>query len=282
MGLCISGHSGRNYSNKSDLASSATSPNLRAASSHQPTLTSCGVSDEVNERPAKFSHFQLARRGENYTLRMVSLDVYQAERRHPMNAIKDRSDSVFPWVRVYHSKAGLDKCFEIDRNTVVKVAGFNGFTPNDEGTRHLYSAGTSQINMPVITDNMTACIAVACAAENLNDDSGERMPGAQVRVFHLLPFHHEELAPEQVLESLRGYLRNVRAQGLTIRVAMHGGDRKGDFSVSTAEALKELFAGEGIPLEFDETCSNRSSGTLLGAVILDDNSAHFIKHLVAV
>ncbi|KPB89914.1 Type III effector HopAF1 [Pseudomonas amygdali pv. lachrymans] len=66
-----------------------------------------------------------------------------------------------------------------------------------------------------------------------------------------------------------------------MRVAMHGGNTEGDFSVSTAQALKSLFADEGIPLEFDETCANRMDETLLGAVILDDNSTHFIKHLVA-
>ena len=54
--------------------------------------------------------------------------------------------------------------------------------------QHLYSAGTSQINVPVVTDNMTACIAVACDAENVDADTGERMQGAQVRVFHLAPF----------------------------------------------------------------------------------------------
>jgi hypothetical protein len=146
--------------------------------------------------------------------------------------------------------------------------------------QHLYSAGTSQINVPVVTDNMTACIAVACDAENVDADTGERMQGAQVRVFHLLPFCHEDLMPGEVLASIREYLQNARAQGLTMRVALHGGDREGDFSVSTADALKQLFADEGIPLEFDETCANRISDTLLVAVILDDNSTHFIKHLV--
>ncbi|KPW66462.1 Type III effector HopAF1 [Pseudomonas coronafaciens pv. garcae] len=46
--------------------------------------------------------------------------------------------------------------------------------------------------------------------------------------------------------------------------------------------MKKLFIDEEIPLEFDETCANRTSETLLGAVILADNSTHFIKHLVAV
>lgn len=45
--------------------------------------------------------------------------------------------------------------------------------------------------------------------------------------------------PEEVLASIRDYLQNARAQGLTMRVAMHGGDREGDFSVSTADALKQ-------------------------------------------
>ncbi|ATV19964.1 type III effector [Pseudomonas avellanae] len=278
MGLYISRPSSSSY--RENLETSASSPNTRPTFGHQPASTSYRASDEMNERPAKFSHFQLARRGGNYTLKMVSLDAYQAGRRHSGNAIKDRSESTFPWVRVYHSKTGLDYSFQIDRTTTVKVAGFNGLTPNDEGTRHLYSAGTSQINMPVVTDNMTACIAVACAAENVDADTGERMRGAQVRVFHLLPFCHEDLVPEEVLASIRDYLQNARAQGLTMRVAMHGGDREGDFSVSTADALKQLFADEGIPLEFDETCANRTSDTLLGAVILDDNSTHFIKHLV--
>ncbi|MFA0998396.1 MULTISPECIES: XopAF/AvrXv3 family type III secretion system effector [Pseudomonas syringae group] len=212
---------------------------------------------------------------------MVSLAAYQAERRHRGNLIKDRSQSILPWVQVYHSKKGLDYSFQIDRTTTVKVAGFNCSVPNDGGTRHLYSAGTSQINMPVIADNMSACIAVACAAENVDADTGERMPGAKVRVFHLLPFRREDLVPEEVLASVRDYLRDTKEQGLTMRVAMHGGNKEGDFSVSTAQALKGLFADEGIPLEFDETCANRTSETLLGAVILDDNSTHFIKHLVA-
>ncbi|RMM67665.1 hypothetical protein ALP12_200280 [Pseudomonas savastanoi pv. phaseolicola] len=63
----------------------------------------------MNERPAKFSHFQLARRGGNYALKMVSLDAYQAERRHSGNTIKDRSESTFPWVRVYHSKIDFER-----------------------------------------------------------------------------------------------------------------------------------------------------------------------------
>ncbi|WP_308460396.1 XopAF/AvrXv3 family type III secretion system effector [Pseudomonas syringae] len=212
---------------------------------------------------------------------MVSLAAYQAERRHRGNLIKDRSQSALPWVQVYHSETGLDYSFQIDRTTTVKVAGFNYNVPNDGKTRHLYSAGTSQVNMPVITDNMSACIAVACAAENVDAGTGERRPGAKVRVFHLFPFRRENLMPKQVLASVRDYLQDIKEQGLTMRAALHGGNREGDFSVSTAEALKSLFADEGIPLEFDETCANRTSETLLGAVILNDNSTRFIKHLVA-
>ncbi|WP_259639876.1 XopAF/AvrXv3 family type III secretion system effector [Pseudomonas syringae group genomosp. 3] len=279
MGLCISSSSGNRYNG--NIETPTSSPDVRAtAGGHRTASTSRGALDELSETPAKFSHYQLARRGGDYTLRMVSLSAYQAERRHVGDPIKDRSGSMFPWVRVYNKKTGLDYSFEIDRSTRVKVAGFNGLTPNDEETRHLYSAGTSQINMPVVTDKMTACIAVAIAAENVHADTGERMSGAKVRVFHLLPFCHEDLVPEQVLSSMRDYVRDTRALGLTMRVAMHGGDREGDFSLSTADALKELFASEGIPLEFDETCAGRSSDTLLGAVILDDNSTRFIKHLV--
>ncbi|MFB0157506.1 XopAF/AvrXv3 family type III secretion system effector [Xanthomonas euvesicatoria] len=206
---------------------------------------------------------------------------YQAERGHPGNSIKDRSGSLFPRVRVDGVDAGSPYSFEIDSSTTVKVAGFNCLTPNHEGTRHLYSTGTSQVNMPVVTDNMTACIAVACAAEKIDYYTGERMPGAQVRVFHLLPFNHEDLLPENVIASIRDYIYDVRANGLTMRVAMYGGDRDGDFSVSTAEALERLFESEGIPVEFNETCANRNSDALLGAVILNDNSTQFIKHLVA-
>ncbi|KAA8696738.1 XopAF/AvrXv3 family type III secretion system effector [Pseudomonas caricapapayae] len=283
MGLCISKHSGSSYSySDSDRWEVPVNPsNARSASSHQTASASYRASDEEDERPATFSHFQLARCGGDYTLSMVSLAAYQAERRHRGNLIKDRSQSILPWVQVYHSETGLDYSFQIDRTTTVKVAGFNCNVPNDGGTRHLYSAGTSQVNMPVIADNMSACIAVACAAENVDAGTGERRPGAKVRVFHLLPFRREDLMPEQVLASVRDYLRDIKEQGLTMRVALHGGNREGDFSVSTAEALKSLFADEGIPIEFDETCANRTSETLLGAVILNDNSTQFIKHLVA-
>ncbi|MCH5489590.1 XopAF/AvrXv3 family type III secretion system effector [Pseudomonas syringae] len=283
MGLCISKHSGSSYSySDSDRWEVPVNPsNARSASSHQTASASYRASDEEDERPATFSHFQLARCGGDYTLSMVSLAAYQAERRHRGNLIKDRSQSILPWVQVYHSETGLDYSFQIDRTTTVKVAGFNCNVPNDGGTRHLYSAGTSQVNMPVIADNMSACIAVACAAENVDAGTGGRRPGAKVRVFHLLPFRREDLMPEQVLASVRDYLRDIKEQGLTMRVALHGGNREGDFSVSTAEALKSLFADEGIPIEFDETCANRTSETLLGAVILNDNSTQFIKHLVA-
>ncbi|AVI86123.1 type III effector [Pseudomonas syringae pv. tomato] len=283
MGLCISKNSGSSYSySDSDRwEAPACPPNARSVSSHQTASASDIASGDVDERPATFSHFQLARCGGEYTLSMVSAAAYQAERRHRGNLIKDRSQSILPWVQVYHSKKGLDYSFKIDRTTTVKVAGFNCSIPNNRGTRHLYSAGTSQTNMPVIADNMSACIAVACAAENVDAGTGERRPGAKVRVFHLLPFRREDLVPEEVLASVRDYLRTTKEQGLTMRVAMHGGNTEGDFSVSTAQALKGLFANEGIPLEFDETCANRTSETLLGAVILDDNSTHFIKHLVA-
>lgn len=283
MGLCISKHSGSSYSysDRDHWEVPVNPSNVRAVSSHQTASASDRASDKVDERPATFSHFQLARCGEDYTLSMVSLAAYQAKRRHRGNLIKDRSQSALPWVQVYHSETGLNYSFQIDRTTTVKVAGFNYNVPNDGKTRHLYSAGTSQVNMPVIADNMSACIAVACAAENVDAGTGERRPGAKVRVFHLIPFRHEDLMPKQVLASVRDYLRDIKEQGLTMRAALHGGNREGDFSVSTAEALKSLFADEGIPLEFDETCANRTSETLLGAVILNDNSTQFIKHLVA-
>ncbi|WP_081023314.1 XopAF/AvrXv3 family type III secretion system effector [Pseudomonas amygdali] len=282
MGLCVSRNSGCGYSDSDSWGVPATPPSARAISSHQPASTSYRNSDEVDERPATFSHFQLALCGEEYTLARVSLADYQAKRRHFGNSIKDRSQSATPWVQVYHSETGLDYRFKIDRTTTVKVAGFNYSVPNDKGTRHLYSAGTSQVNMPVIAGDITACIAVACAAEKLDAGTGERMPGAKVRVFHLLPFRRQELVPEEVLASVRDYVRDTKDKGLTMRVAMHGGNSEGDFSVSTADALKKLFIDEEIPLEFDETCANRTSETLLGAVILADNSTHFIKHLVAV
>lgn len=100
MGLCVSKHSGSSYSyNDSDhWEMAASSPNARPVSSHQTESASYSASGEVDERPATFSHFQLARCGGDYTLSMVSLAAYQAERRHRGNLIKDRSQSILPWV----------------------------------------------------------------------------------------------------------------------------------------------------------------------------------------
>ncbi|WP_327192083.1 XopAF/AvrXv3 family type III secretion system effector [Xanthomonas cassavae] len=272
------------HTTAADIGSPSSSPNVTAPSSHQPAASNAGAFDGLSGRPPKLSHHRLARlarlasRAGQHTLKQASIADYQSERRHPSNSIKDRSGSLFPWVRVDGVDAGSPYSFEIDSSTTVKVAGFNNLTPNHEGTRHLYSAGTSQVNMPVVTDNMTACIAVACAAERIDPYTGERMPGAKVRVFHLLPFNHEELLPENAIASIRDYIDDVRANGLTMRVAMYGGDRDGDFSVSTAEALGRLFENEGIPVEFNETCANRISDGLLGAVILNDNSTQFIKN----
>ncbi|MEQ7762175.1 XopAF/AvrXv3 family type III secretion system effector [Xanthomonas hortorum] len=280
MGLCnskpsVAGSPARytTHATEADLGS--------PSSSHQPAASNAGAFDGLSGRPPSLSHHRLARQAGQYTLKQVSIADYQSERGHPSNSIKDRSGSLFPWVRVDGVDAGSPYSFEIDRSTTVKVAGFNSLTPNHEGTRHLYSAGTSQVKMPVITDNMSACIAVACAAERIDPYTGERMPGAKVRVFHLLPFNHEDLMPENVIASIRDYIDDVRANGLKMRVAMYGGDRDGDFSVSTAEALGRLFEDEGIPVEFNETCANRISDGLLGAVILNDNSTQFIRHLVA-
>ncbi|MDB0573788.1 type III effector [Ralstonia solanacearum] len=226
----------------------------------------------------------MARRNGQLTLKMLPLAEYQANRTQQDGPIKDRGGSRLPRVRVEEGAETVAQHpyrFELDRMSTVKVAGFNGLTPNDQNTRHLYSTGTSEPNTLVVTDQMTGCIAIALAAENLDPGTGERLPGAKVRVFHLLPFAHEDLMPGEVLKSIKNYLDEIKGQGLAIRAAMHGGDTQGDFSVSTAVALRNLLQEERVHLEFDETCENRTTDTPLGAVIRDDHSAQFVTQIVA-
>ncbi|MCK4120681.1 type III effector [Ralstonia solanacearum] len=251
-----------------------------------PARSNRGVLEGLRTRstPVNVSHHGLARRGAQLTLRMLPPEAYQSTRTHQDHFIKDRSGSLFPRVRV---ERAMDQAayhpyrFELDRTAIVKVAGFNGLTPNTQSTGHLYSTGTSQPNTLVVTDNMTACIAIACAAENIEPATGDRLPGAKVRVFHLLPFAHEELMPDEVLMSIRNYLEDTRQEGLTIRAAMHGGDTQGDMSISTAVALRNLLHELDVALEFDETCENRATNTPLGAVIRDDHSVQFVTQIVA-
>jgi hypothetical protein len=216
---------------------------------------------------------------------MASLGVYQSARTHHHYPLKDRSQSVFPpHIRIDRAGSGREHhpyLFQIDGRTIVKVAGFNGLVPNTESTRHLYSTGTSQLGTLVVTDNMTACIAVACAAEKIHPETGNRLPGAKIRVFHLLPFTHQELMPDNVMSSINTYLEKAKQEGLTLRIAMHGGDPQGDFSLSTAAALRNLFEEKNIPLEFDETCQNRTTDTPLGAVIRNDHSVQFVTQIVS-
>ncbi|KLD77472.1 type III effector [Xanthomonas hyacinthi] len=213
---------------------------------------------------------------------MVPVNVYQAARSHPKNAIKDRFWSAYPMMDVADADASPPpRSFDIHERTTVKVAGFNYQVRNDATTRHLYSTGTSRPDRLVVTDNMAACIAIACAAERINPGSGKRLPGAKVRVFHILPFGRQDLAPDQVLQSIAHYVKETKEQGLTLRVAMHGGDKTNPSSVDTAKELRELFLEQGIPLEFDETCENRDNvgKTPLGAVIENDHSVRFVTHL---
>ncbi|GKS92654.1 XopAF/AvrXv3 family type III secretion system effector [Acidovorax sp. SUPP2539] len=238
-----------------------------------------------SEESVKVSHHRLGRRFNMQTLVMVPKEMYQSERNHQNSPIKNRNNSIYPpCVRIDTPANSVPHrySFELHKGVTVKVAGFNGTVPNTESTRHLYSTGTSQPNQLVVTDNMTACIAVACASENFDPYTGNSLPGAKVRVFHLLPFVHDELMPDEVLASIRDYIEEIKQQGLTMRVAMHGGDADGGISTGTARALQFLFAQQNVPIEFDETCENRLTNTPLGAVIRDDHSVQFVTQIVAV
>ncbi|WP_057655732.1 XopAF/AvrXv3 family type III secretion system effector, partial [Xanthomonas axonopodis] len=142
-------------------------------------------------------------------------------------------------------------------------------------------SGTSLPNTPVITDGMGACIAIAFAAERINPGNRRPMPGAKVRVFHVYPFARQELAPGEVINAIQRYIKKIRQEGLTLRVAMHGGLSSSESSLATANELRALFDSKQVPVEFDETCDKRAEETPLGAVINDDYSVEFITRLVA-
>ncbi|WIH06785.1 type III effector [Xanthomonas translucens pv. graminis] len=213
---------------------------------------------------------------------MVSADAYQAARRRKHTAIKDREPTVYPCILVGDADADAAQpgTIEINSATVVKVAGFNYLVRNDASISHLYSTGTSKPNTPVVTDDMGSCIAVACAAEKIDRRTGACLPGAKARVFHLLPFARQEMAQE-VMASLRRYVESTQQQDLTLRVAMHGGERDNAASIATAKQLRTLFQEARIPVELDQTCEKRTDNTPLGAVILEDHSVQFFTHIVA-
>ncbi|CTP86236.1 putative type III effector protein [Xanthomonas translucens pv. poae] len=293
MGNCYSGtsrtHSGRyaaSYSPYPEYAS-ASYPQYASPSPStehlpaSPPLMEPAASEGLDRAPRKVSHHRLDREGECLT--MVSADAYQAARRRKHTAIKDREPTVFPCILLGDADADAAQpgTIEIDNSTVVKVAGFNYLVRNDASTSHLYSTGTSKPNTPVVTADMGSCIAVACAAEKIDRDTGARLPGAKARVFHLLPFARQEMAPHEVMASLRRYVEKTQQQDLTLRVAMHGGERDNAASIATAKQVRTLFQKADIPVEFDQTCEKRTDNTPLGAVILEDHSVQFFTHIVA-
>ncbi len=293
MGNCYSGtsrtHSGRyaaSYSPYPEYASASypqyasPSPSTEHLPASPPLMEPAAL-EGLDRAPRKVSHHRLDRGGECLT--MVSADAYQAARRRKRTAIKDREPTVFPCILVGDADADAAQpgTIEIDNSTVVKVAGFNYLVRNDASTSHLYSTGTSKPNTPVVTADMGSCIAVACAAEKIDRDTGARLPGAKARVFHLLPFAGQGMAPHKVKASLLRYVRNTEEQDLTLRVAMHGGERDNAASIDTANQLRALFQKAHIPVEFDQTCEKRTDNTPLGAVILEDHSVQFFTHIVA-
>ncbi|MGD3045398.1 XopAF/AvrXv3 family type III secretion system effector [Xanthomonas oryzae pv. oryzicola] len=280
MGNCFSSVSaaeGRAYRQAYDTAQSAE-PELTFSEQHC-TPDDSGPLTGLGGRPTNLSHHRLAQDGE--TLVMVPVTYYQKARSHPHSQIKDRSQSALPIIDVGGADAAQGRAFAIDHSTTVKVAGFNYNVPNDAHTTHLYSTGTSLRNTPVITDGMGACIAVAFAAERIDPRSKRPMPGAKVRVFHVYPFSRLELAPDEVMKAIQRHIDEIREDGLTLRVAMHGGLSDSDSSLTTASALRELFNSQQVPVEFDETCEKRMEETPLGAVINSDYSVNFITRLVA-
>ncbi|CAD0340818.1 XopAF/AvrXv3 family type III secretion system effector [Xanthomonas hortorum pv. vitians] len=280
MGNCfsqVSGAEGRTYSQAYNTPPSPE-PELTFPEQHFTPVDS-GPLTGLRGRPTKLSHHRLAQDGD--TLVMVPVSYYQEARSHPHNQIKDRSQSAFPLIDVGGANAAQGRAFAIDHFTTVKVAGFNYNVPNDSHTTHLYSTGTSLPNIPVITDGMGACIGVAFAAERIDPRNKRPMPGAKVRVFHVYPFSRMELAPKEVMKAIQRHIDEIREDGLTLRIAMHGGLSSSDSSLATASALRALFDSQQVPVEFDETCEKRMGETPLGAVINDDYSIDFITRLVA-
>lgn len=83
------------------------------------------------------------------------------------------------------------------------------------------------------------------------------------------------------MKAIQRHIDEIREDGLTLRIAMHGGLSSSDSSLATASALRALFDSQQVPVEFDETCEKRMGETPLGAVINDDYSIDFITRLVA-
>ncbi|MDM7555092.1 XopAF/AvrXv3 family type III secretion system effector [Xanthomonas fragariae] len=280
MGTCFSStsatHGGGYSSSYNTFPSYTPAP---SSPDQSPAPVNHGAFEGLSSRPCKVSHHCLPSNCD--TLAMVPVGLYESARSHPGRPIKDRSRSAFPLIEVGGADEAHDDAFKIDNSTTVKVAGFNYIEPNNADTTHLYSTGTSQPNMPVMTDGMGVCIAVACAAERIDPTSGMRKKGAKARVFHVYPFARQDLVPGEALKSIQRYVDKTRQEQLTLRVAMHGGVPDNTSSLDTVRALRELFDRNKVRVELDQTCDNRRGDTPFGAVIRDDHSVHFITQLIA-
>jgi len=162
------------------------------------------------------------------------------------------------------------------------------------------STGTSQLNTLCITDGMGPCIAVAVGGEKrtLNGNA----PGAKVRVFHVFPRN------SNITKNIGVYIKNLQRSGLTVKVAMHGGNYDPDIIAGAykeldrspkspyyealasasrlpherAQELRNLFSSLGVKTEFDEASEKRHTFTPLGVFIRDDNSVQFVTQVAAI
>lgn len=72
----------------------------------------------------------------------------------------------------------------------------------------------------------------------------------------------------------------MRARGLTVKAAMHGGDAD---SIADARMLRRFFQEQEIELHFDETCELREGkSSCLGAVVRPDHTVQFVTELAVV
>lgn len=163
----------------------------------------------------------------------------------------------------------------------LKAIGYSSYVQCDEANdifeeAHAQTIGTKEKELLCVTGDMGICHAIAVGGEKF--DEGKKVEGAKVRIFHAYP---ENIGVE---EDLRKRFRQFMSEGLTVKVAMHGGDfydkKSKDMAAIIRAVLKEPeFIGK-IHLEFDEMCDLRGQATILGAVVTKENEVKFVTELL--
>jgi hypothetical protein len=219
-------------------------------------------------------------RGNEKKFQRLSGVEYQAKRAHPERPIQAlplsyKEDLIHAdELRCEKILGNRDFCFEDQQR--LKFIGWD----QDADPLRAMTIGTSQKNLPCISDNFAGCIGVAIGISVIDRETGKAKEGmTKVRLFHV--YDTQEATMRQIdycLKEMQKTKKNEKEE-LHIAAACYGGTSS-EFSMNNAEKITDLLVYEhNVGIVFNETCAKRRSYGAFGIVIEKDNSFRFITNI---